>query len=441
MDLRERILRRVARPPEQLGLILTGLVLVCLITGLAGLLDVQHRRDVLVGVADRSSPLAGAALTVYQSLSDADAIATGAFLTGDQAPADLRARYRTDITEAASALSTAAAGAPDVKTATAVAELTALLPMYTGIVEKAETNNLLQKSVGAAYLRESSGLVRERMLPVAQQLFRDEMVRLSVAQDDAGSLAWFPLTIGGLALIALLASQVYLRRTTNRTLNAGLLGASVAVVAALTWLVAASATAVGHNDAGREGGSVPLEALAEARITVLTARSEEALSLVARGNGQRYEDGYKQARQRLDGDKAQLGSFAAALDRIGDAPIRSTVESAVGTWQRWRTDHQQLRELDDKGEYIKAVRLATGVDTTLQEAMPAKIEQDNTGTLAADVDKKLGEAVGQAQSVFDDQAARAVNSLSVADVGIAILMLLACAGVAFGMAPRIREYR
>src|SRR5688572_4878018 len=112
----------------------------CLITGLAGLLDVQHRRSVLVGVADHSSPLASAAVTVYQSLSDADAMATGAFLAGDQAPPDLRAKYRRDITEAASALSTAAAGAPDVQTATAVAELTALLPMYTGIVEVAGTN-------------------------------------------------------------------------------------------------------------------------------------------------------------------------------------------------------------------------------------------------------------------------------------------------------------
>jgi hypothetical protein len=441
VDLRERTLRRLGRPPEQLGLILTGLVLMCLITGLAGLLDVQHRRSVLVGVADHSSPLASAAVTVYQSLSDADATATGAFLAGDQAPAELHAKYRKDITEAANALSTAAAGAPDVQTATAVAELTALLPMYTGIVEVAETNNLQQRSVGAAYLRESSALVRDRMLPVAQRLYRDELNRLSAAQDDAGSLAWFPVTMGGLTLLALLASQIYLRRTTNRTLNAGLLAASVAVVTGLIWLIVASASAAGYNDSGREEGSAPLEALAEARITALTARSEEALSLVARGNGNRYEEEYQKARQRLDGDKAQLGSFAAARDRVGESPTRSIVDSAIGAWQRWRDDHEKLRDLDVRGEYIQAVFRATGVDTALLQGLPARVEPGNTGTLAAEVDMKLGEAVSQVQARFDEGAARAVGALTAADVAIAILALLACAGVAFGMAPRIREYR
>jgi hypothetical protein len=441
VDLRDRVLTRLRRAPGQLGLILTGLVLMSLITGLAGLLDVQHRRSVLVGVADHSSPLASAAVTVYQSLSDADAMATGAFLAGDQAPAELRAKYRKDITEAASALSTAAAGAPDVQTATAVAELTALLPMYAGIVEVAGTNNLQLKSVGAAYLRESSALVRDRMLPVAQRLYRDEMGRLSAAQNDAGSLAWFPVTMGVLTLLSLLASQIYLRRTTNRTLNAGLLAASVAVVTGLIWLIVASASAAGHNDSGRQDGSAPLEALAEARITALTARSEEALSLVARGNGKPYEDGYQKARERLDGDKAQLGSLAAARDRAAEPAMRSIVDSAIGTWQKWRQDHENLRELDVKGEYIQAVLLATGVDTTLQQGLPAKVAPGNTGTLAADLDSKLGEAVSQAQARFDDGAARAIGALTAADIVIAILALLAGAGVAFGMAPRIREYR
>jgi hypothetical protein len=439
VDLRERILRRVSRAPEQLGLILTGLVLMCLVTGLAGLLDVQHRRSVLTGVADHSSPLASAAVTAYQSLSDADAMATGAFLAGDQAPPELRAQYRKDITAAASALSTAAAGAPDVQTATAVAELTALLPQYTGIVEVAGTYNLQQQPVGAAYLRESSALVRDRMLPVAQRLYRAEMERLSAAQDDAGSLAWFPVTMGVLTLLSLLASQLYLLRTTNRTLNAGLMAASVAVVTGLIWLIAASASAAGHNDSGRDEGSAPLEALAEARITALTARSEEALSLVARGNGEPYEVGYQKARERLDGDKAQLGSLAAARDRAGESQYM--VDFAIGAWDRWRDDHQNLRELDEKGDYIQAVLLATGVDTTLLQGLPAKVTPGHTGTLAAEVDEKLGEAVSQAQSRFDEGAARAVGALTAADVVIAILALLACAGVAFGMAPRIREYR
>ncbi|MET0234815.1 MAG: hypothetical protein ABW224_09280 [Kibdelosporangium sp.] len=441
MDLRGRLSRHLSRPPGHLGLILTGLVLLCLVAGLAGLIDVQHRRSVLVGVTDRSSPLAGAAVTVYQSLSDADATATGAFLAGDQAPDELRGRYREDINDAAAALSTAAAGAPDVQTANAVTELTTLLPMYTGIVERARTNDLLQRSVGAAYLRESSALVRDRMLPVAKQLYNGEMARLSAAQDDAGALAWVPLTLGVLTLLALLAAQVHLRRTTNRTLNAGLLAASATVLAAIIWLTIASVNAAQYNESGRDEGSARLAALAEARITALTARSEEALSLVARGNGKAYEDGYQKAREVLDGDKGQLGSLAAARDRLGESPARDIVDSAIGTWQQWRTDHERLRVLDGKGEYINAVLVATGVDTTLSLDRPATVDPDNTGTLSAAVDLRLGEALGQAQARFDDQAGRAVGALSAADAGIAVLMVFACVGVALGMAPRIREYR
>jgi hypothetical protein len=435
VDWRGRIPRRLHRPPGQLGLILAGLVVLCLATGLAGLLDIQHRRSVLDGVANRSSPLAGAALTVYQSLSDADAVATGAFLAGDQAPAELRTRYRKDITEAANALTTAAAGAPDAQTVTAIAGLTAKLPVYTAIVDIANANNLQKLTVGAAYLREASALVRNDMLPVANRLYLAEAARLSAAQDDAGSGVWLPIAVGVLCLLGLGAAQIYLRRTTNRTFNAGLLAATAAVLAAVTWLSVASLTAVGHNDSARNDGSAQLETLAAARIAALTARSQEALSLVARGGGQDYIERFAQEGELLD------GSLRAARSRISQADTVSVVDSAVATWRKWRDDYTQLRDLDTQGEYERAVLIATGVQINLPENEPAKVEPDNTGALAAELDSKLGEAAGQAQARFDDQAAKALGSLTAADIGIAALAVLACLGVAVGMAPRIREYR
>ncbi|ALG10036.1 hypothetical protein AOZ06_26870 [Kibdelosporangium phytohabitans] len=419
--------------------VLAGLVVLCLATGLAALADVQHRRGVLVGVADRSSPLAGAAVSVYQSLSDADATATGSFLAGDQAPAAERQRYLHDITEAASALSTAAAGAPDVRTATRVAELTAQLPMYTSLVDTARTYSRQGLSLGAAYLREASGLVRERMLPVAQQLYRDEMARLGTAQEDAASTAVLPLLLGIVALGALVVVQIYLRRTTNRVFNAGLLVATAATFAALMWLGFASANAAEHNETGRRDGSAQLEALVEARITVLTARSEEALSLVARGSGKSYEDRFQQARARLDGDGATLGSFAAARDRAGQPETVAKVDGARSSWQVWLDKHGQLRTFDADGDYNRAIQVATGVD--LAHTDTAKVADGSTGQLAAQVVDQLSAAVGQAQARFDDHAGQATSALDAVDVGIVLLVLLAAGAVTAGMAARIREYR
>jgi hypothetical protein len=439
VDLRARIPRRLRRPPEQLGLVLTALVLLCLFTGLAALLDIQHRRTILEGVAGRSSPLAGAALTVYQSLSDADAVATSAFLAGEQATPESRDRYRDDITAAANALTTAAAGAPDAQTAAQVARLTAQLPMYTGIVEVANTNNLQELSVGAAYLREASELARNQMLPVAQQLYQAEIERLAAAQDDAGSGAWVPITVGVLTLLALGAAQFYLHRTTNRTLNAGLLVASATVLAAVIWLSFASLNALSHNDSSRTDGSAQLEALAEARIGALTARSNEALSLVARGGGQEYTKRFQDNSQRLDG--TGLGSFSAARERISQPDTVSILDSAIATWTKWRDGNKHLREIENDGDYEGAVLIATGVQISPQAGVPAVVKPDNTGALSTELDRKLHEAVSQAQARFDDQSAKAIGSLTAADVGIAVLTLLACAGIAVGMAPRIREYR
>lgn len=76
--------------------------------GVAGVVEVQHRRGVLDGMAERGSPLVKAAVRIYQSLADVDATADSVFLVGGQARAEMSERYRLDIAEAATALGTAA---------------------------------------------------------------------------------------------------------------------------------------------------------------------------------------------------------------------------------------------------------------------------------------------------------------------------------------------
>ena len=113
VQLRRRLARYRERPPDQLTLLLIVLVLSCLVTGVAGALDLQRRKDEVAGIVDRSAPLTSAAVDIYQSLSDADATAASAFLlVGGVEPAELRERYQLNIAEASTALSTASAGSP-----------------------------------------------------------------------------------------------------------------------------------------------------------------------------------------------------------------------------------------------------------------------------------------------------------------------------------------
>ncbi len=61
----------------------------------------------------------------------------------------MREHYQQALADAASALTDATAGATDTDTRTAVAEITAQLAAYTGLVESARANNLQGFVVGS----------------------------------------------------------------------------------------------------------------------------------------------------------------------------------------------------------------------------------------------------------------------------------------------------
>lgn len=314
--VRTRAARYGRQPPGQLTVSLTVLVVLCLVAGLAGAWDSRHRRAVLDRVIANGGPTTGAALEVYRSLSDADATAAGAFLVSGVEPPESRDRYRDRITKAGVALSMAASGARTDESATMIAELSAYLPVYTGIIETARTYNRQGRPQGATYLREASWLMQDTMLPKAQKLYEDETARLAADQAEAAKPGWLPIALGILVLAGLIAAQVHLARSTRRVLNAGLLATTLLVVVAASWYWMAATAAAERSTAGRREGTAQVEAFAAARIAALQARSDESLTLVARGNGKPYEDHFKETADKLEqggnGLLAQAGAWLPA---------------------------------------------------------------------------------------------------------------------------------
>ncbi|MEJ2856021.1 MULTISPECIES: hypothetical protein [unclassified Saccharothrix] len=413
------------RPPRQLAALAAGLALLCLVAGLVGALDVQHRRAALDDVLARGGPLTGAALETYQSISDANATAAGAFLVGDVEPQPLRDRYRTNVAEASAALGTAASGAPDGESAAAITHLTTHLPVYAGIIETARTLNRQGLPQGASYLREASTLAHTVMLPAAEELLRQENARLAAAQAKAAAVDWIALGAGVLALLALVAAQVRLARTTRRILNRGLLVATACVLAAVTWSAVAAISAATHGAAG-QAATAQVEAFADVRVMALQARADESLSLVARGNGQAYELAYIDKAGKLNGEQ---GLFAVASAAAAGDDTRAAVEKAAEAWRQWQANHRDLRTADDSGDYNGAVRLATGADAT------------GTAGPSTAVDEELAVAIKAATERFEAESLRARDALSYGELVVAVLMGLAALAVGFGYAPRIREFR
>jgi hypothetical protein len=271
---------------------MVGLVVLGLVAGGAGVLAVQNRANLVDRVTATSGPLAVAAQDLYRSLSDADATAASAFLGGGLEPAALRGRYQTDVASASAALATVAGGVTESTGRAAIQGISAQLPVYTGLVETARTYNRQRLPLGAAYLREASGLMRNTLLPAAEKLFQSVTGRLVTAADDAAGFPWIALPLGLLALAGLGYAQVRLKRRTNRVFNVGLVAATVAGLVSVLWLGVAWGAAAGHLDAARRDGTDSVNVLTRARIAALKARSDESLTLIARGSGKAFEDSW-----------------------------------------------------------------------------------------------------------------------------------------------------
>ncbi|MEU6149214.1 hypothetical protein ABZ816_04365 [Actinosynnema sp. NPDC047251] len=403
--------------PGRLSLLALLLIAATLLVGALTAASVQRRSDALEALADRSEPLAYAAQEVYRSMADADATAASAFLSGGVESPDLRQRYEADVARAAAALSTATGEitrSPEL--AGPLSTLSGRLPVYTGLVETARAHNRQGNPVGAAYLREASFLMRDALLPAAQQLYSAETGNVMRDLDGAATLPWLEFLLGALLITGLVLVQRYLTRKTNRVFNVGLVAATAACVVSLLWVVIASSVVVALASASEDDAKVT-DIVARARITTLSARGDETLTLVARGSGKSYEERFAQASKDLDRLVHDAG-----LVRLSALP--STATTNLGQWQQ---AHQRVREADDGGDFVGAVGLALGKG----EAAVAfnALEKD----LVSGLDRSREELTGT--------IARARGALSGAVPAVVLLALIAVVASTAGLWQRLKEYR
>jgi hypothetical protein len=426
------VLHRVTAPlrhtPGRLTAIMAAVVALGVLFGATALVGVRQRAALVRGVTVRSGELLVAAQNLYRALSDADATAASAFLSNGLEPPELRARYQQDLADAAAAL-TVVSAATDGRSIAAVARITARLPVYSGLIETARSYNRQGLPLGVAYLQEASGLMREELLPAAQELYAAASAELDAARDRAAGFPWVATLFGLTTLGALGLAQVYLTRRTNRLLNVGLLVSTGAAVLLLGWLIASAVAAAVYLKASRDDGSAQMNLLAEARIAGLQARADEALTLVARGNGAAFEQHYVVVMQRLAGADGDGGLLGEALAAASDQPTRQAVEEAIAQCRAWITAHRQVRALDDRGEFNEAVRATVGPgDRT-------------TAAIFSRLDEALAQAITHNGQRFEREATSAGRALTGADVGFVALTVLVLAGAVVGMQRRIMEYR
>ena len=423
--------RDLATTPGRLWLLLIGLVALSLAWGALSAFTALHYSSAASSVVNSREQLSLAAQQIYSRLSDADDAAATAFLTTGPEPAGTRQRYLADIAVASGTIESATAQVGD-GSGPAARDLAALatgLPTYTQEMGNADADNRLALPLGAAYLREASGLMRATLLGKARDLYAVENANLSDTSAEATGLPLIVVTlVAGLVLCYLLLRAArWLRGRTNRVLNAGLVAAGVFLVVSLAWLAAAYLGARGDLMDARARGSATVEAVAQVGIAAQDAHADESLTLIDNTGDDGYQADY-QAQEKVLGPGPGTLLTAAATAAAG-TPAGPSVQAAVTDARAWFTAHAKVRSDDDNGKHQAAVTSALG-------AQPG-----DAGAAFTRLSSDLSAAINSDQTVFDStarSASSAYGGLEAVTVATALLMAAACA---WGLSRRLAEYR
>jgi hypothetical protein len=409
--------------PERLRRVTAVLVVGCLATALVSVLAGVERTSSVQEARTTISALTADSAELYRSLADADAMATSGYVSGGREPTAVRARYDDDVARATDRLVDAAGRLPD---GGPVATIAAQLPVYTGLVETARTLNRDGLPLGQAYLGSASQLMRNTILPAADELHRTQAAELDAAHGRGVAIPFAVLLLLLATLAGIVDVSLRERRRTRRTVSVGLLAGAVALLAALVWWGVATTAANARLDAAQRHGAAA-SALDDARTAVLQARSSESLTLVARSAGFASDDDFTAEVDRVVGPDGASGLLAHADGGAPGAADRLTaIAVAVGDW---RAAHRRVRELDDGGRYPEAV---ASVLTTTPGGSGAAFEH---------LDAALADAIGAERASFAVAADSAAGAVAGLAAGPALLALVAAAAVAAGLGRRIGEYR
>ena len=249
---------------------------------------------------------------------------------------------------------------PPTPTSAQLSEASRLLGSYVGLVEQARANNRQGFPVGAAYQRQANGIVSNAdpdtpdivsSLRAVEESQRTQINASLASAHRAG--VWLHCS-GWLLMLALLAGSLWLSRTFRRVINIPI---AVAAVALLLLLVIGGTTQAGAvSDADSAVGSQ----LAKAGRVPPPGPRRGVRSAFARGID------VDQPRQRSRQRSQLVQGSDYGRPSVGGGPGSASVcrAAAGNAYRSYRDAHVEIRELDDKGDWDKAVDISLGKHAT-----------------------------------------------------------------------------
>ncbi|GAA2795048.1 hypothetical protein [Kribbella solani] len=351
---------------------------------------------------------------IHTNLVSANADATNAFLVGGLEPPGQRQQFVDSLAAAAGLIAEAATAQPADRDA--LGALNKTLITYEGLIEQARANNRQGLPIGSQYLKDANSVLQNDSLPLVKALVDANEKRVGTEFDGVGYGTIWVIAGGVLTLLIFALTLRWLARRTHRYLNVPIAAGGVLVLLTTVIggvLLAGASSAANDTNHGAYDRTV---GLSRARIAAYDARSNESLTLIARGSGDSFDKAYN----------ASAGEVLNQVDKLGDSALQSQ-------WLTYGTVHKYIRDQDSKGQWDNAVSIAIGQAKTpySTDSVTAFDQFDSTS------DQRLQEASSAVQGKLGDARTglAPLGWLGLA-VGIAAALL-----VAWGMSQRLEEYR
>jgi hypothetical protein len=367
-DVRASLRRSLSGTPGRLRILALLTVAVSLIFAI-GAYSAFGSADAALRRAGENAAQLVRIQAIHTNLVRADADATNAFLVGGLEPANQRANYTSSMEQTSRLIAEAAKAQP--ADGPALGALNTSVLTYAGLVEQARATNRQALPVGAQYLRVASSGLRSEALPILDALVKANDARVRAEFDDARGASTALIISGVLALLVLIGGMVWLSRRTHRYVNPPLAAASVAILVTLVIGVLVLSSVGSRVGTVRDGSYAATLATATARIAAFDAKSNESLTLIARGSGSAFEKTWQTSSKVVTDQSAAAGRLS------------SDAASLKGLWTTYAGTHAKIRAADDGGQWDNAVKLAIGSDPTSANATFNAFDASSGAALAS----------------------------------------------------------
>jgi len=396
--------------PRRLRLLSLGVVVAGVVVALLGALTFSYLAFSLSRAQADTEQLIRVQ-KIQSNLLSADATATNAFLVGGLEPPAQRAVYDQALSSTSSLIVEASQAQP--ADAAALSALNQHVVGYAATIEQARANNRQGLPVGAQYLRNASADLRSTALPILDNLVSSNATRAAEHMDPPMSYIYIFPVISLLALIGVIVVQVWLARRFRRTINVGMLACAVVLLVITAGALLAALQLSSTLNSISSGSFAAVNTAADARIDANNAKSNESLTLIARGSGQAFEDAWR----------SSADSVADNVQRLTDRP------ELVSQWKAYTDVHSAIRALDNEGKWDSAVSLATGSGPKSSNTVFSTFD----GNLASYLDEVSQDT---SSSLADQQPLMVVGALLILIGGFAAALL-----GRWGIGARLKEYR